>query len=177
MGLLASFLKNEKSEQPLATPATSATFRGEKSKNMPATPCDFCDSVATVATQSQGVISKSSVCPGGKVATVATVARGTNPANDSAPSLQDEVRFALDTLKAVREYHVTFRLAEGYIQIAGDRPGTTPPRVMERASKARKGIAAILLSPLRPFGYSDSQWLEAIMDAERLGYPFKGLPG
>jgi hypothetical protein len=55
--------------------------------------------------------------------------------------------------------------------------GGTPSHILERAAKARKGIAAILLSPIRPFGYSDSQWLEAILDAEKIGYPFKGAQG
>jgi hypothetical protein len=36
-----------------------------------------------------------------------------------------------------------------------------------------KGIAAILLCPIRPAGYSNEVWLEAVLDADRLGYPFR----
>jgi hypothetical protein len=48
-----------------------------------------------------------------------------------------------------------------------------PEHLLERLRKASKGIAMILLSPLRPAGYSNEAWLQAVLDADRLGYPYR----
>jgi len=53
-------------------------------------------------------------------------------------------------------------------------PGTRAPipaRIVDAIRGNKPEIIAILCDPKRPKGYSDDEWLAAIVDAARLGYP------
>jgi hypothetical protein len=81
------------------------------------------------------------------------------------------VREAIEALKGARQYRVWFHLEGDDLRM--EYCQQMPATHLERFRKAGKGIAAILLSPLRPAGYSNEAWLEAVLDADRLGYPYR----
>jgi hypothetical protein len=84
---------------------------------------------------------------------------------------QDLVRDAIEALKLTRQNQVRFHLEGDDVRI--EHSPQVPAHVLGRFRKASKGITSILLCPIRPWGYSNETWLEAVLDAERLGYPFK----
>jgi hypothetical protein len=87
------------------------------------------------------------------------------------PPKQDLGREAIEALKSARQYRVWFHLEGDDVQI--EYWPQMPAYPLARLKEASKGIAALLLSPLRPLGYSNKAWLQAVLDADRLGYPFR----
>jgi hypothetical protein len=75
----------------------------------------------------------------------------------SGPSRQDLVRDAVEALKGALKYQVRFHLEGEDVRI--EHPPQLPTHLLERLSKASRGIAALLLSPLRPWVYSNEAWL------------------
>jgi hypothetical protein len=90
------------------------------------------------------------------------------------PSKQDLVREAIEALKHTRQNQVRFHFEGNDVRI--EHSPQMPAPLLGRLRKASKGIAAILLCPIRPAGYSNEVWLEAVLDADRLGYPYTCTP-
>jgi hypothetical protein len=100
-----------------------------------------------------------------------TSARDTIAVGEPEPGTpkRDLVRESIEALKHTRQNQVWFHLEGNDVRI--EHSPQMPAHLLGRLRKASKGIAAILLCPIRPAGYSNEVWLEAVLDADRLGYP------
>jgi hypothetical protein len=74
-------------------------------------------------------------------------------------------------LSEARRFNVRITLNHGKLAL---RATAKPPdHVVDMLREAKPGIVALLCSPIRPAGYSDAEWLAAVLDADRLSYPFR----
>jgi hypothetical protein len=75
----------------------------------------------------------------------------------------------LETLRAAARHGVQISLDGD--DLVMEAPTGPPDAVLASIKRNKSEIIILLRAALRPAGYSDVEWLAAVADAQRLGYP------
>jgi hypothetical protein len=76
---------------------------------------------------------------------------------------------ALETLRAACAHRVQISLDGDELNM--EAPAAPPDAVVAAIKRNKAEIVTLLRATMRPKGYNDDEWLAAVADAARLGYP------